>query len=299
MISMNESAVGIKGQEIVDQAYELLELVESAYRQGTAVHVVERGLFLKLLEMGYQALGYFFELYGACDEGERVELSDGGVVKRLAQRHGRAYLSVFGAYELERWAYGRREGQKLEYIPLDVRLQLPKNKFSYLLQDWDQSLAVETPYAEVNDILKRILGLSVSVQSLERTNRGLAQSAEPYWENQVEVEPAQGGQIVVGTAEGKGVVIRKSAQEKAADEHSDQDTPKPACLESRASRRHTVARKKGPSCGGRLYDRTQPTHPGRCFGIAVSNEGSKELGGYGQTPPQAAIQTHPCEYASR
>ncbi len=122
------------------------------------------------------------------------------MVKRLAQLHGRAYQSVFGVYELERWAYGSREGQKLEYIPRDVRLQLPKSKFFYLLQDWDQSLAVETPYAEVNEILKRILGLSVSVQSLERTNRSLAQSAEPYWENQVEVEPAQGGHIVVGTA---------------------------------------------------------------------------------------------------
>ncbi len=83
MSSMNESAVGIKGQEIVDQAYELLEIVESAYRQGTAAYVVERGLFQKLLKMGYQALGYFFELYGACDEGEGVELSDGRRVKRL------------------------------------------------------------------------------------------------------------------------------------------------------------------------------------------------------------------------
>ncbi len=88
---------------------------------------------------------------------------------------------MFGAYELERWAYGSREGQQLEYIPLDVRLQLPKSKFSYLLQDWDQSLAVETAYAEVNAILQRMLGLSVSVHSLERTNRSLAQSVESYW----------------------------------------------------------------------------------------------------------------------
>jgi hypothetical protein len=47
--------------------------VELAYREGTAAHVVEKGLFQKLLEMGYQALGYLFALHGACDEGERVE----------------------------------------------------------------------------------------------------------------------------------------------------------------------------------------------------------------------------------
>jgi hypothetical protein len=57
MNSMNESALDIKGQEIVDQAYELVGLVELAYREGTAAHVVEKGLFQKLLEMGYQALG--------------------------------------------------------------------------------------------------------------------------------------------------------------------------------------------------------------------------------------------------
>jgi hypothetical protein len=41
---------------IVDQSYEIVELVELAYREGTAAHVVEKGLFQKLLEMGYQAL---------------------------------------------------------------------------------------------------------------------------------------------------------------------------------------------------------------------------------------------------
>ena len=100
MTSMNERTVDIKGQKIVEQAYEVVEMVESAYREGTAIHEVEQGLFRKLLEMGYQALGWLFELHGPCDLGERVELSDGRVVKRLAQLHERAYQSVFGAYVL-------------------------------------------------------------------------------------------------------------------------------------------------------------------------------------------------------
>lgn len=165
------------------------------------------------------------------------------MVKRLPQPHARAYQSVFGAYELERYVYGSREGQKLESIPLDVRLQLPESKFSSLLQDWDQSLAVEIPYTEVNKILQRILGLSVSVQSLERTNRSLGQSVESYWDNQVEVEPAQGAQLVVGTADGKGVVMRKSAEEKAVDEPNDQDTYKPACMESKPPKSHSGKQK--------------------------------------------------------
>lgn len=284
MNSMNESALGIKGQEIVDRAYELLELVESAYRQGTAVHEVEKGLFRKLLEMGYQALRLLFELYGACDEGEQVELSDGPVVKRLAQLHARAYQSVFGAYELERWVYGSREGQKLEYIPLDVRLQLPKSKFSYLLQDWDQSLAVESAYAEVNEILKRILGLSVWVHSLERTNRALGQSVEAYWDKQVEIEPAQGQQLVVGTADGKGVVMRKNAKEKAADMPSEPDTHKPACIESKAPKSHS-GKKKMAILGAAYTIEPNPRTPEQVLEALFETKASSEESGKPRPKP--------------
>lgn len=74
-----------------------------------------------------------------------------GSVDRLSKLHGREYQSIFGNEELERVVYGSREGLQYEYIPLDVQLQLPKSKFSYLLQDWDQSLAVKTSYASVSD----------------------------------------------------------------------------------------------------------------------------------------------------
>jgi hypothetical protein len=72
--------------------------------------------------------------------------------------------------------YGSREGQKIAYVPLDAQLQLPASKFSYLLQQWDQGLAVEQPYAQVNETIERILGLKQSVHSLERLNAQLSDS---------------------------------------------------------------------------------------------------------------------------
>jgi hypothetical protein len=59
----------------------------------------------------------------------------------------------------------------------------------------------------------------------------------------VEVEPAQGARLVVGTADDKGVVIRKSAEEKAVDEPNDQDTYKPACMESKPPKSHSGKQK--------------------------------------------------------
>ena len=189
--------------------------------------------------MGYQALGLLFSLYGSCDVGEQVELSDGRTVKRLEKQHRRDYLSIFGELSTERAVYGTREGQKIDYIPLDVRLQLPASKVSYVLQDWTQALASEMPYAQTSQTLERILGLRLSVNTIERTNRTVGASSEAYWDQQVAITPAVGQQIVVCSSDAKGVVIRKTADEKA-------DCPvtaKPASLESPPAKTHSGKKK--------------------------------------------------------
>ena len=94
MPSLPDNAQSIKRQALLDQAQALVGIVESAYEQGTAAHEVEKQLLRKVLAMGYQALGLLFSLYGSCDVGEQVELSDGRTVKRLEKQHRRDYLSI-------------------------------------------------------------------------------------------------------------------------------------------------------------------------------------------------------------
>ena len=106
----------------------------------TATHEVERKLFRGVLPRGYELLGCFFRLVGPGDVGPQVTRSDGRVVKRLAAEHTRDYQLVFGDFSLARWVYGAREGQRIEYVPVDERLQLPESSFSYLRQDWTQRL---------------------------------------------------------------------------------------------------------------------------------------------------------------
>jgi len=253
MTSLPENLQSIKRQEILDQAQAIVGLVDGAYEEGTAAHEVEKNLLKKLLEMGYQALDLLFSLYGACDVGERVELSDGHTVKQLENLHLRDYLSIFGEFSLERAVYGTREGQKIEYIPLDVRLQLPQSKLSYVLQDWTQAMASEMPYAQASQCLDRILGLPLYVNTLERTNRNLASSSEAYWDHQVEITPAVEQQIVVCSADCKGVVIRQTAQEKAEREV----IAKPASIEKPPAKAH--AGKKKMAVVGAVY--TVEPHP--------------------------------------
>ena len=188
---------------------QLGEFVQVAARDATAAHEVERGLWVQLLELGREMLEQYFELVGDGDLGPEIQLPGGRTLRRLPELHTRPYQSIFGSLEVSRVVYGSREGQKIEQVPLDQRLELPESKFSYLLQDWDQQLAVEQPYAQVSATLEKILGFPQSVDSLERMNRQMANPVVDYWDS-IERPPAsQEGALMVVTADGKGVPIRR------------------------------------------------------------------------------------------
>ena len=129
-MSMNETTIKDKGSLLMAQVGELLEQVEYSYRQGEAVHELERGLFAQLLRLGHQLLEMFFELHGDGDQGEQLELNDGRVVKRLEPIHSRAYQSVFGCHRLERRVYGSRVGQNIVSSSHSLTLRSRVSKFT-------------------------------------------------------------------------------------------------------------------------------------------------------------------------
>jgi hypothetical protein len=184
-------------------------LIQDSVENQTAVHELEKSLWKQLLVIGHQSLQLFFGLSGSGDEGEKVTLPNGDEVKRLKNTHSKSYQSVFGNFELERTVYGTREGQKIEYAPLDSQLQLPESKFSYLLQEWDQSLATEMPFNQVNKNLERILGFNQSVNSLERTGQQLALEVDAFWKAQPLPAANEEGHILVTTADCTGIPICK------------------------------------------------------------------------------------------
>jgi hypothetical protein len=157
----------------------------------------------------------FFATLGDGDMGERITLSDGSCLQRLPDLHGRRYFSVFGEFRLQRTVYGSREGQKIAFVPLDNRLQLPESIFSYLLQDWDQSLCAEQAFGQVSDTIARILGLKQSVDSLEHMNQQMAPAAADYVLSRPVPPPAQEGELFVASADGKGIVMRRQANDAA------------------------------------------------------------------------------------
>jgi len=187
---------------------QILDLLTTALNKAQPVHEVENGLWDLALQLGRRALGVFLACHGSGDLGPTVTLPDGRPVERLEKLHARRYVSLFGEYLLQRTVYGSREGQTLAFVPLDQRLQLPESAFSYVLQDWDQALAMEEPFGQVSQTIARILKLKQSVDSLEGMNRQQAQDVGDFRDLQGSPPAAEEGQIVVVTADCKGIVIR-------------------------------------------------------------------------------------------
>jgi len=206
MTSMNDATCEIKPQALLDEFAEILAFVQTSFQQARTAHEVEKGLWQRMLKLGHSVYGAWLDLFGEGDAGDRIILEDGRAVRRFDALHRREIRNVFGLFELMRAVYGTREGQKIEAVPLDERLGLPQGKSSYLLQDWEQALAMEMPYATVRATLARILGFTESVHTLERNQREMAAAVEAFWKDRP--TPAAEGEILVCTADGKGVPMR-------------------------------------------------------------------------------------------
>jgi hypothetical protein len=215
MKSMNDAACEIKSQALLNEFAEIMAFVRTSFQEERSAHEVESGVWQRIRKLGRSIFGAWLELFGDGDAGNRIVLEDGREVRRLDALHRREIRNVFGLFELNRAVYGTREGCKIEAVPLDERLQLPQGKNSYLLQDWDQALAVEMPYATVSATLARILGFTQSVHTLERNQREMATVAEDFWKNRPTPPAQQEGEILVCTADGKGVPMRGGSKAPA------------------------------------------------------------------------------------
>jgi hypothetical protein len=206
---------------------ELQTVIDDATHSPTPLHVVEKKVWRLVLELGRQAIAQLLARLEPGDVGQQVKLPDGKSVKRLKNFHSREYVSVFGPFFITRYVYGSREGQKHALIPFDLHLSLPEHKFSYLLDDWDQMLATEHPFAKVSEFIERLLNLRQHVDSLEAMNRRMAKDVDAFRMSQSTPPADEEGEILVVTADGKGVPMRRTADSPKIAAHEKKPGPKP------------------------------------------------------------------------
>ena len=210
MIMTQEQAFG-KAQE---QLLDLIAFVRHASQEQQRLDQVERGLFSHLLELGHSLLTAFVAAAGDGDVGDTTTTPQGTPCRKLPQPHERPYRSLFGTLPIRRFVYGSREGQAIEHVPLDARLGMPAGEFSYVLEDWAQRLCLKGAFAEGLHSLHDLLGLKPSVRSLEHMNRTVAEFTEGFAEQRPTPPADEEGELIVLTADGKGVPMRRPRSEQ-------------------------------------------------------------------------------------
>jgi len=197
----------LKGQVVLE---EMVAFVGQAAKDPRPIDEVERGLWTLTLKLGHAMLEEYVDRVGPGDLGETLTY-EGRVLRRLEARHDRRYVSVFGALTIPRHVYGTRETQKHEVVPTDALLGLPEGDFSALLQDWDQSFCVQGSFEQSRRTVERILGIGQSVRSLEQMGLSMAQGVEGFRDSHPRPPASEEGSILVLTADGKGVPMRRDA----------------------------------------------------------------------------------------
>lgn len=194
----------------------LKNLVERAINEGWRVDELERTTFAELLDIGLSLLTAFVAARGNGDQGSQLEHQE-QTLQRLPQKHSRRYVSIYGPLEIARCVYGTREGQAIEYVPLDARLGLPAGEISYVLEDWLERMCVQNAFRESVQSLVELLGVraKVSVDTAEEHSRQMDQHAESFRAAQPMPPPEDEGELLVATADGKGVPMRRLADPAA------------------------------------------------------------------------------------
>ena len=170
------------------------------------------------------------------------------VLPRLDEPRSRPYLSIFGEVTIERVGYGH---DRLDAAPLDARLHLPRRQYSHLLQKWLGAFVIDDAHAEAVRKLRMILGISIPVKASEDLNREQASDVELFQDHLPVPEPSQEGELVVVTADCKGVPLIRSAL---------------AAAESRRRPRKRPPRPSRTIAGARVRRRTRSgwRRSGRC-----------------------------------
>jgi len=122
----------------------------------------------------------------------------------------RAYQSIFGELSIVHRKY--QIAEKGTYYPLDASLNLPKEKYSYVLQDWIGKSSTDLDYRESVSMVNEILGLELNgTQSKSNANK-LGEQVASYYDSQP-VDEVATGQFLCVEWDGKGVPIIKEERE--------------------------------------------------------------------------------------
>jgi hypothetical protein len=166
------------------------------------IHEVEEGVFRYLLRLGRVLLEVFISSVGTGRQAGRI-VSDNGEEFYYLRDVPRQYVSIFGKVFIRRAYYSKQGGGGI--YPLDAKLNLPQQCYSYLLQKWMAATGVRQTYQSAVQWIEDFLGLHIPHRGLERVIGKLPGMVNEFNETLETPPPEEEGSILVQAVDGKGI----------------------------------------------------------------------------------------------
>jgi hypothetical protein len=231
----------LQGEAFVEanKAYESLVLeLRSERAQGMTHSEVENLIcehgneLMRLLYQGYlDSLGNGPAI-GSVRNHQGVELTH-----RVEE--GKNLETIFGTVRVERLGYRQEEVSTI--YPLDARLNLPARKYSLGVERRSTLEALKSSFTEAIRTVQGYTGACVPRRQLEEIVVRGAVDFDAFYERQQVVPPKQTGPLLVLSADGKGIVMRKEDLREATRKAAEQQEHK---LTTRLSKGEKKNRKR-------------------------------------------------------
>lgn len=242
---MTTQAQILDGQQPFSQATARFESLVEALQDPEALKMDHGALETMVLGQGRDVLQALIQghmdLRGLDDAGPALVGADGVVRKRRRVR-GVPLRTLVGDVRVNRDIYAAPGVARL--APLDAALNMPTDLYSHGLRAQVAIEASRGSYDEVKDAVQRLGGLNVPKRQAEQLAAASAVDFNAFYEQPAEpiggLEPDD-DQLIVLTADGKGIVMRPEGLTDATRDKAARAAPK---LGTRASKGEKLHRKR-------------------------------------------------------
>ena len=206
----------------------------------------------------------------AAREARLAEVTDvdGNAHRSVEAEHVRPLQTVFGTVDVTRLAY-RRRGERNLY-PADAVLNLPQELHSHGLRELAAIEASRGSFEDAQDAVGRVTGTRPGKRQLEQLAVSAAVDFEAFYAQPARSQtPAAAGDLLVLSADGKGIVMRPDALRPSTAKAAAKATGKLATRLSKGEKRN---RKRMAEVGA-IYDLTPVARtPGDIIGRDHDND---------------------------
>ena len=190
-------------QQLRQDFDELLKIIFQATDQEKRIDEIELQILKTLLRIGKQLIMAYVGF--VVTRSEKIMKGEQGVRYRNKGLFSRTYFSIFGPIRFQRNKVYIEEERKIIY-PADKVLGMPKEEYSYNLQDWIGYSTTDTDFRSSVELINRILGHNILEMQAERISNKLSEEVEVFYEEGA-ILPQEEGSFFAAGFDDKGVPI--------------------------------------------------------------------------------------------